>query len=294
VPRPSLQRARGNTPDGDFVELDWLDGAGPLVVLLHGLEGSSASHYVQGLLGEIAAQGWRAVVLNFRSCGGELNRLPRLYHSGDTADLDWLVSRLTASEPDARLALVGVSLGANVVLKWLGERGEETPASVMGAVAISTPFDLAACAAALDRGLPRLLYTAHFLRTMKAKIRAKADQLGGRVDIGAVLRARTFAEYDRRLTAPLHGFVDERDYWARSSSRGYLARIRRPCLLINAVNDPFIPAQSLPRAEVAASPWLRAAFPAEGGHAGFLDGPAGRRSWAERRAVEFVRGLAGA
>ena len=288
--RRALIRERWDTPDGDFVDLDWLpSGAGPTVLLLHGLEGSSTSHYVFGLLDEIAAQGWRAAVLNFRSCSGEMNRLPRLYHSGDTGDLDWVASRLIERAPGAPLGLVGVSLGGNVILKWLGERGADAPAEVAGAVAISTPFDLAACAGVLDRGLSRLLYTEHFLRTMKAKLRAKADGIGARVDLAAALRARTFAQYDRTVTAPLHGCADEHDYWTRSSSAGYLAAIRRPCLLINSVNDPFIPPSSLPLAEVAASPWLEAAFVAEGGHAGFLEGPTGRRSWAERRAVAFLR-----
>jgi predicted alpha/beta-fold hydrolase len=262
--------------------------------VLHGLEGSSSSHYVLGLLEEIAAQGWRAVVLNFRSCGGEMNRLPRLYHSGDTGDLDWVAARLIAHDPGAPVGLVGVSLGGNVILKWLGERGEMAPAEVAGAVAISTPFDLAASAGALDRGVRRLLYTGHFLRTMKAKLRAKAPALGARVDLGAALRARTFSQYDRLVTAPLHGFADERDYWTRSSSHAYLAAIRRPCLLVNAINDPFIPPSSLPVDAVASSPWLEAAFVAEGGHAGFLEGPRGRRSWAERRAVEFLKAQIGA
>ena len=288
--RRALRRERWDTPDGDFVDLDWLpSGAGPLVLVLHGLEGSSTSHYAFGLLDEIAAQGWRGAVLNFRSCSGEMNRLPRLYHSGDTGDLDWIAGRLVECEPGVPLGLVGVSLGGNVILKWLGERGDAAPAEVAGAVAISTPFDLAACAGVLDRGLARILYTGHFLRTMKAKLRAKGGELGARLDLAAALRARTFAQYDRVVTAPLHGFADEHDYWTRSSSHGYLAAIRRPCLLINSVNDPFIPASSLPRAAVAASPWLQAAFVAEGGHAGFLEAPRGRRSWAERRAVEFLK-----
>jgi hypothetical protein len=295
LPAPRLLRRRLETPDGDFVDLDWLDGgAGPVVVLLHGLEGSSASHYVQGLLGEISAVGWRAVVLNFRSCSGELNRLPRLYHSGDTGDLDWLIGRLANGDlveraPDTRIGLVGVSLGANVALKWLGEQGADAPQAVAGAVAISTPFDLAACAAVLDRGLSRLLYTTNFLKTMKAKLRAKAGIMADRVDLAAALRSRTFTEYDRRVTAPVHGFADERDYWTRSSSGPYLPRIRRPALLISAANDPFIPADSWPTAAVAESPWLEAAFVRKGGHVGFLEGPSGRRSWAERRAVDFLR-----
>lgn len=291
---PLLRRERLHTPDGDFLDLDWLAGpAGPapLVLILHGLEGSSRSHYVSGLLREAAGLGLRAVALNFRSCGGELNRAPRLYHSGETSDLDWVIGQLLEREPSLRLGLAGVSLGGNVALKWLGERGAEAPAEVAGAVAISTPFDLAACARVLDQGLCRPLYTAAFLRTMKAKVRAKAALYDGQVNVRAALRARTFAEYDRLVTAPLYGFADERDYWTRSSSGPYLAGIRRPCLLINAANDPFIPASTLPEAEVGRSPWLEAAFVPEGGHAGFLEGPWGARSWAERQAIAFLRRL---
>jgi predicted alpha/beta-fold hydrolase len=286
-----MRRERLETPDGDFLDLDWLaaSGAGlPLVLILHGLEGSSRSHYVGGLLREAASAGLGAVALNFRSCSGQLNRAARLYHSGDTADLDWVVGRLLDRDPALRIGLVGVSLGGNVALKWLGERADAAPGGVVGAVAISTPFDLAACARALDRGLQRSLYTADFLRSLRAKIKAKAHLYDGRIDLGTALRARTFAEYDRAVTAPLYGFTDERDYWARSSSGPYLADIRRPCLLINAVNDPFVPPSSLPAETVAGSPWLEALFPREGGHAGFLEGPLGRRSWSERQAVLFL------
>jgi predicted alpha/beta-fold hydrolase len=294
-PRPRLRRERLYTPDGDFLDLDWhddaLDANAPLVLILHGLEGSSRSHYVSGLLREVFAHGLRGSVLNFRSCSGELNRAPRLYHSGETSDLEWVVGRLLEREPGLRLGLVGVSLGGNVALKWLGERGEDVPEAVVGAVAISTPFDLAACARVLDRGLARSLYTTEFLRTMRAKVKAKAHLYDGRVDVKAASRARTFAEYDRLVTAPLYGFADERDYWARSSSGRYLPAIRRPCLLINAVNDPFVPPSSLPAETVACSPWIEALFPSEGGHAGFLEGPLGRRSWSERQAVRFLRPL---
>jgi len=279
------------TPDGDFVDLDWLAGrdrGAPLVVILHGLEGSFRSHYVSGLLRELAEVGWRGLVVNFRSCGGEVNRSRRMYHSGDTEDLEFIISRLTAREPDLRLGLVGVSLGGNVALKWLAERGEDAPAQVAGAVAISTPFNLAACAAALDRGLNRTLYTLNFLSTMKIKLDKKAKIYDGVLDLPAARKAKTFAEYDRLVTAPLGGFANERDYWARSSSGPLLMQIRRPTLLINALNDPFIPAVTLPRAAIAKSRWLEAAFVAEGGHAGFLAGASGKRSWAEARAVAFL------
>ena len=287
--RPPLRRERWPTPDGDFLDLDWLEGDSPLVVILHGLEGSSGSHYARGLLLEAAALGWRAVVFHFRSCSGELNRGPRLYHAGETSDLDWVIGKLIEREPTTPLGLVGVSLGGNVALKWLGERGEGAPAQVRAAATISTPFDLTACALSLDRGLNRPLYTARFLRSMRAKVRAKRRLYDGLVNVPAALRARTFAVYDRLATAPINGFADERDYWARASSGPYLARIRRPCLLINAANDPFVPAVTLPTAVVAGSPWLEAAFLPEGGHVGFLEGPWGRRSWAERRALAFLR-----
>lgn len=286
---PPLRRERWPTPDGDFLDLDWAGtGVGPVVVVLHGLEGSSRSHYAGGLLAEAVADGWRAVVLHFRSCSGELNRVPRLYHAGETSDLDWVVGRLVEREPATPLGLIGVSLGGNVALKWLGEWGDRVSDQVRGAVAISTPFDLAACAEVLDRGVNRRLYTAFFLRTMKAKIRAKRHLYDDRLNVAAALRARTFTEYDRFFTAPINGFADERDYWARASSAPYLERIRRPTLLINAINDPFMPAACLPTTVVERSPWLEAAFVAEGGHVGFLDGALGRASWAERRALAFL------
>lgn len=292
--RLPLRRERVSTPDGDFLDLDWLDGppAAPLLLVLHGLEGSARSHYVSGLLRAGRAGGWRGVALNFRSCGGELNRLPRFYHSGETGDLDEIVRRLTDREPGVRIGLVGVSLGGNVAMKWLGERGDTVPGPVVGAVGISVPFDLAACAAVLDHGLSRALYTTHFLRTLRRKVVLKARIHPRFVDVGATRRARTFAEYDRVVTAPLNGFADEVDYWTRSSSGPYLERIRRPALLINARDDPFLPASALP--DPARLPGgITVEFPDRGGHAGFLEGrwPWRVRGWAERRAVEFLAAL---
>ncbi len=277
--------------DGDFVDLDWLEGQpeAPLVVVLHGLEGSVRSHYVVGLLGEAAARGWRGVVLNFRSCSGELNRLPRFYHSGETSDLDAVIVRLLEREPELRIGIVGVSLGGNVLLKWLGEREQDAPKQVVGAAAISVPFDLGASARALGRGFPRVVYTKQFLRTMKDKVAAKAERFPGFVDVAAARRARTFAEYDRAVTAPLNGFADEVDYWTRASSGPYLARIRRPALLISALDDPLVPAESLPDPR-ALPDGVIAEFVDRGGHVGFVEGrwPWRVRSWAERRAMEFL------
>ena len=289
--RLPLRRERLDTPDGDFVDLDWLDGPSgvPLLLVLYGLEGSARSHYVTGLLRAASARGWRGVVLNFRSCSGEPNRLPRFYHSGDTGDLAEVVRVLGDREPSLRLGVVGVSLGGNVLLKWLGERELAAPKQVVAAAAISAPFDLVTCSRTLDRGVRRLLYTARFLRTLRRKVREKARAYPGFVDVRAALRARTFAAYDRAVTAPLHGFADEVDYWTRSSSRPLLARIRRPTLLINARDDPFVPAGSLP--DPAGLPaCVVAEFPPRGGHVGFLEGrwPWRVTSWAERRAVAFL------
>lgn len=285
-----LRRERVGTPDGDFVDLDWLDGLSyrPLVVVLHGLEGSARSHYVAGVMREVAARGWRGVVLNFRSCSGELNRLPRFYHSGDTGDLETVVRGIVRREPGSRLGAVGVSLGGNVLLKWLGERTGSLPEQLRAAVGISVPYDLVACARVLDRGFARVVYTRAFLRTLKRKVRAKARLYPGFVDVCAVGRARTFAEYDRALTAPLHGFADEVDYWTRCSSRPYLAQIRVPTLLVNALDDPFVPTDALPE-PASLPPQVAVEITPCGGHVGFVDTPRpDRASWAERRAVEFL------
>lgn len=288
-----LSRERVPTSDGDFVDLDWLDGPAraPLVLVLHGLEGSTRSHYVTGLLGHARARGWRGVALNFRSCSGELNRLPRFYHSGDTGDLDGVVRLLVQRQPEARVGAVGVSIGGNVLLKWLGELGADVPRQISAAAAISVPFDLAGCARGLARGFRRALYTEHFLRSLRRKVEDKERRFPGFVDVCAARRARTFGEYDRVVTAPLHGFADEHEYWARSSSGPYLARIRRPTLLISALDDPIVPADDLPDPR-ALPPDVTAEFTDRGGHGGFLEGrwPWRLQSWAERRAVDFLAG----
>jgi len=287
----SLRRERVETSDGDFVDLDWADGGppdAPLVLVLHGLEGSSTSHYVRGLLSGARARGWRGVTLNFRSCSGELNRLPRFYHSGDTGDLDAIVRLLVAREPGLRLAVVGVSLGGNVLLKWLGELGVDAPAVVRAGAGISVPFDLTPCAHALDRGFAKVVYTANFMRTMRRKVVEKARVYPGFVDLAAARRARSFAAYDDVVTARLSGFADAEDYWRRASCRPYLARVARPVLVINAADDPFVPPEALPKpAEL--SPHVRLVVTKHGGHVGFLRGwPWRLDAWAERRALDFL------
>ncbi len=284
-------RARWTTPDGDFLDLDFMDGpvASPQLLVIHGLEGSSDRPYVRGLLALAAERGWRGVAMNFRACGGSPNRTPRLYHSGDSGDLDWVISELAKRDPAAPILPVGVSLGGNVLLKWLGELGELAPDEMRAAVAISTPYDLAAAARKMSRGFGRL-YTFFFLRTLKAKALQKASEYPGLLDEKAVRRARNWRQYDDAVTAPLHGFRDAEDYWARSSSRFLLERIRRPTLLINSRDDPIVPASSLPEQLVERSEWLRAEFTSRGGHAGFVAGtlPWHPVYWAEQRAVEFL------
>ena len=285
-----VTRERFDTPDGDFVDVDWLPGRpdAPLLLVLHGLEGSARSHYIGGLFRHAAARGWRAGVLYFRSCSGEMNRLPRFYHSGDTGDLEHVVRTIAEREPGVRLGAVGISIGGNVLLKWLGEQGDAAPAPLAGAVAISVPFDLEACARMMDQGLPKVLYTASFMRSFRVKTRAKARAHPGFVDLRAALCATTFAAYDRAVTAPLHGFADEIDYWRRSSSARYLAHIRRPTLLLHALDDPFIPSTSLPDPRTL-PPSVRAEFVPIGGHVGFVEGAPWRaESWAERRALDFL------
>ena len=289
--RLRLRRERVETADGDFVDLDWLDGPrpeAPLVLVLHGLEGSSTSHYAVGLLAEAQARGWHGVTLNFRSCSGELNRQPRFYHSGDTEDLDAIVRGLVARRADLRLGIVGVSLGGNVLLKWLGEHGAAAPGAVRGAAAISVPFDLTPCARVLDRGFAKRVYTANFLRTMRSKVLAKSRAYPGFVDVIATRRARTFAAYDDVVTAPLSGFADAEDYWRRASCRPYLARIARPALVINAADDPFVPPEALPKPTELSSA-VRLVVTARGGHVGFLAGwPWRVEAWAEQRALDFL------
>lgn len=290
LPRPALpyRRERWNTPDGDFIDLDWIDGAAgaPLVALFHGLEGGSRSHYCVALMKALHARGWHGVVLHFRGCGGEPNRLPRAYHSGDTAEADWTLPRLKAAFPDVPVYAVGVSLGGNLLLKWLGEKGSAARPLVARAAAVSAPLDLMAAGDALDEGFNRF-YTRRFLDSLKPKILVKLERHPDLVDPYRIARAATMREFDDAFTAPVHGFRDTDDYWTRASSKPWLSRIEVPTLVLNARNDPFLPARALPDASaVSASVTLE--FPAAGGHAGFCTGPfPGRLTWLPERLLDF-------
>jgi predicted alpha/beta-fold hydrolase len=280
APRVAFRRERWDTPDGDFIDLDWAEspratGDAPLLALFHGLEGSSASPYARAIAAQALATGWRCVVPHFRGCSGELNRLPRAYHSGDSEELDWILRRL-----DAHYA-AGISLGGNALLKLLGEQGDRI--GIRKAVAISAPLDLAAAGRNLDRGLSRELYTRMFLKTLKKKTFEKMQRQQISVDRARVMNARTFWQFDDAVTAPLHGFLGADDYWAKSSSAPWLARIRIPTLVINARNDPFMPASVLD-ALGELPPNVVLEFPRGGGHAGFP----GSKHWLARRVLEFL------
>jgi len=278
APRVAWRRERWDTPDGDFIELDWAGSSGPLLALFHGLEGGSSSHYARSIAAQAVARGWRCVVPHFRGCSGVINRLARAYHSGDSEELDWILRRL---RPDFA---AGVSLGGNVLLKWLGERGAEAAAIVRRAAAASAPLDLAASGRALDRGINRRLYTRLFLTTMKAKAYARITLHRSPIDERRLARARTLHEFDEIVTAPLHGFRNADDYWARASSAPWLEHIRVPTLVLNAQNDPFLPRAALQAATRKVSSDVVLEFPQAGGHAGFP----GRGRWLASRLLEFL------
>jgi predicted alpha/beta-fold hydrolase len=287
IARPPVRRERWASPDGDFVDVDRVDGAegAPLLVLFHGLEGGTPSHYARALLAMARTRGWHGALPHFRGCGGELNRLPRAYHSGDSEEIDWILRRL-AGESGRTIYAAGVSLGGNALLKWLGERGEAARAVVRAAAAVSAPVDLTAAGDALERGF-NMVYTKNFLATMKRKSRAKLVRFPGLFDGPRVARSRTLREFDDLVTAPLHGFRDAADYWRRASAKPWLVHIRVPTLVLNARNDPFLPASSLPRADEV-SPQVTLEFPAAGGHVGFVHGPfPGRYDWLPRRLAAF-------
>jgi uncharacterized protein len=272
---PEYRRERWTTPDGDFVDLDFLEGETPqrrpMVVLFHGLEGSSRSHYSEAF----ADVAWRGsltyVVPHFRGCSGEMNLAPRAYHSGDHEEIGWILARLRERHPGPIVA-VGVSLGGNALLRWAAENGESAGRIVSAVASVCSPLDLAAGGHAIGRGFNRMVYTTMFLRTMRPKALRKWAQHPGLFDREALLQARDLYEFDNIFTAPLHGFESTEDYWSRASAKPHLNRIRVPALALNALNDPFVPPSSLPRADEV-GPYVTLWQPRHGGHVGFPTGP---------------------
>ncbi len=287
-PTPDFRRERWNTPDGDFIDLDWLPtiAGAPLVVLFHGLEGSSRSPYARSLMRKLQDIGWNGVVPHFRGCSGEPNRLPRAYHSGDADEIGWILERLASQHPASLRFVVGISLGGNALLLWLGTRGRVACRTIDAAAAVCAPLDLTAVGHNLGRGFNRL-YTRHFLATLKHNAAAKLRQHPGLFNLENVLRATNLYEFDNLVTAPLHGFRNTDDYWHRASSKPYLKEIRVPTLVLNPLNDPFLPPRFLPgRLDVSSSVTLEQ--PSDGGHVGFVSGGwPGNLDWLPRRLVHF-------
>jgi predicted alpha/beta-fold hydrolase len=293
TPNFTYRRERWETPDRDFIELDWLDASSEesrLLVMFHGLEGCSGSHYAVSLMNRLRREGWRGVVPHFRGCGGEINRLPRAYHAGDAAEVDWILRRLKKKgKLRGRLHVVGISMGGNDLLKWLGQQDHALDV-VHRAVAVSVPLDLQTAAKQLDHGWNKLIYTRDFLRIMKPRVLKKIAAHGLDLDPRAIRATSTFREIDNLYTAPIHGFSDADDYWIRSSSRPWLRHIKVPTLLINARNDPFFPGRELPtRTEVAEAVALE--YPESGGHLGFVSGRfPGQLNWLSGRILNFLEG----
>jgi len=283
---------RWDTEDGDFLDLVRLDAPSgrPHLVILHGLEGTSRSHYARGLFVEAARRGWAADLLLFRGCSGELNRAPRFYHSGETSDVGIVARRLLAADGDAPFLFAGVSLGGNVLLKWLGESGPSVHPHVLAAAAVSVPFDLARASRHIDQGFSRV-YQRHFLRSLRRKALAKLDRYPNLASRHRVESARTLYEFDDVVTAPVHGFVDADDYYKRSSSMAFLSKIRVRTLLLSARDDPFLPPDVLDQVrQIAANnPEIEFEFPAKGGHVGFVTGQNPLRPfyYAEWRIAQF-------
>lgn len=289
APTVAYRRERVELADGDFLDFDWVDGdtKRPVVVLFHGLEGSSSSNYARSLMHLVKSRGWNGVVAHFRGTSGEDNRLPRAYYAGDSEEIGRMLRHVKSRQPSAAIYAVGVSLGGNALLKWLGEESEAAQQLVQAAAGVSAPVDLAAAGNALDRGFNQSVYTARFLTSLKAKALRKADQYPGLLDAEAISVATTFREFDTLVTARLHGFVDADDYWRKVSSKPWLKFILVPTLVLNAKNDPFLPAEALPGfREVSEAVTLEQ--PPSGGHVAFPSGPfPGNGRWLPTRLLQF-------
>ena len=285
-PKIALRRERLELPDGDFIDLDWAPSqTGPIVLLLHGLEGNDNSHYAKSLLQRLNRLGMQGLLMYFRGCNGEMNRLPRAYHSGETGDVSHVVAQLTARFPGRPIYAIGVSLGGNVLLKWLGETGKSSP--LTGAIAISVPFDLANAADQLNRPGSRI-YQRHLLSELQSSLKQRLQQMILPIDTDRALTCKTIRQYDDLVTAPLHGFRDSVDYYDRSSSRQFLSAIRVPTLILHARDDPFMTSEAIPAAtELSLQVTLELAE--HGGHVGFISGPIPfqARYWLEERVSRF-------
>ncbi|HEX2139299.1 MAG TPA: hydrolase, partial [Woeseiaceae bacterium] len=292
IPKPRLVREPLELPDGDVTVVDWLtavpdtDDSSPILIVLHGLESSARSTYARQLLHAAAKRGWRAAVLHFRDCGDYCNRLPRRYHAGETGDIRYFLHKLRSLGHRGPLLAAGFSLGGNVLLKYLGESREETP--LTAAVAVSVPLNLHAASLALSKGFSKF-YQHYLLTRMKRSVRRKFDPFTAAFDWERAMKARTFAEFDDAVTAPLHGFADKNDYYDRCSAMRYLDGIARPSLIINALDDPFMTPDVIP-AEDSLSEFVTVEVSEQGGHVGFIHGgtPWRPQYYIPQRIIEFL------
>lgn len=292
-PRPQLPliRQRIETPDGDFLDLDFLEGKGSTVVILHGLEGSSQALYVLSLLGEIKRRSLSACAINMRMCSGLPNRRLATYHSGKTEDLDCVIRYLKEKRNCTKLLLVGFSIGGNIILKWLGEQGGPASAMIEKAVALSVPYDLAKSVELMDQGFNRYVYTRLLLSSLKAKLSLKKKIYPDAICYERVKNCSTFQVFDREVTAPLNGFTSETDYWTQASSGPFLKEIRVPTLLVHAEDDPFYPGRLLPYEEFKKSDYLHPLIVPAGGHLGFVMGNWWKwNPWFEKTTLDFLAG----
>lgn len=309
VPEVRYRRERWELEDGDFVDVDWIDDSNlnnkiadenvanktqvppirksPIVVLFHGLEGNSQSQYAKALMSATKAKGWRGVVIHFRGCSGEPNRLPRVYYAGDTPEIERMLSRVRAGAPEAKIYVVGVSLGGNALLKWLGESGEHANSVITKAAAVSAPMNLIESANALDKGFNRLVYTPRFVDSMRPKALALSQRFPGLLDDAKIKSAKNIHDIDGAVTAVLYGAESADDYYAKNASKPWLDKITMPALIINAKNDPFMPAEFLPtQAEV--SPTVTLEYTESGGHVGFVTSPfPGHVEWLPNHLLEY-------
>ena len=282
------RRQRIDTPDGDFLDLDWSRiQERVLGIVLHGLEGDSTRGYVMGMVRALNRSGWDALALNFRGCSGEPNRLLRMYHSGDTADLDVVISTVAKDPIYEAIGLIGFSLGGNVILKYLGERGRDINPSIKAAVTLSVPCDLKACSQRLEE-LRNRLYLKRFLKLLHAKIQHKTHCFPNSISNDDYTSIHTLKEFDDRYTGPIHGFSSADDYYARASSKQFLSSIPIPTLLINAADDPFLSDSCYPKQEAEKNPNLVLEIPRHGGHCGFMSSRLHGQYWSETRSVSFL------
>lgn len=295
----TFRRERVDLPDGDFIDLDYADvenatwaqlgDSKPIVIMIHGLEGNARSGPAHEIYRYLSRRGVRCLGMNLRSCSGELNRTARLYHAGATDDIAYIHQWVENKFPGVPIGFVGISLGANMLLKYLGENGAALQERVLAAVAISPPFDLLKGNDVMAKGAG-LMYARYMLRSLKAKVRGLAPLIADKVDLSQLDKTATFFDFDDRYTAPLHGFAGAEEYYSTQSSKNFIPDIRVPTLLLRAQDDPFFDPDDIPYDAVDINPVLYGGFPAHGGHVGFIEGalPNQYTYWAERQAARFL------